>query len=137
MGFTINVATVSGNLTRDPELKQTAGGTSVLNLRVAVSNRRKDGDEWVDDPSYLDVVVFGRQAEALSRTLAKGGFVCASGRLNQRSWEARDGSKRSVVEIVATDVTTGPRQQPGARPVAAAPAPQAAAPALYDQEIPF
>lgn len=101
----INVVVITGNLTRDPELRHTGGGTSVCELRVAVNSRRKQGDSWVDKPNYFDVVVFGAQGENCSTYLAKGRPVAVEGRLDWREWEAKDGSgKRQAVQVIANSV---------------------------------
>src|SRR4029077_5524395 len=95
------------NLTRDPELRHTGGGTAVCELRVAVNSRRKDGQtgEWVDKPNYFDVTVWGAQGENCAKYLAKGRPVAVEGRLDWREWEAKDGSgKRQAVSIVANSV---------------------------------
>jgi single-strand DNA-binding protein len=100
------VVVITGNLTRDPELRSTPGGTSVCKLRVAVNSRRKDGasGEWVDKPNYFDVTVWGAQGENCANYLSKGRPVAVDGRLDWREWEAQDGSKRQAVEIIANSV---------------------------------
>ena len=115
--MSVNQAAISGNLTRDPELRATSGGTQVLSLSVAVNERRKDRDtgEWGDYPSYVDVTVFGNRAEALSRFLAKGMKVAVSGRLHQERWQADDGTKRSRLGIVASEVDVMQRREQDAR----------------------
>jgi single-strand DNA-binding protein len=102
----INVVVITGNLTRDPELRSTQGGTSVCKLRVAVNSRRRDqSGEWIDKPNYFDVTVFGAQGENCSNYLSKGRPVAIEGRLDWSEWDATDGSgKRSKVEIVANSV---------------------------------
>lgn len=102
----INVVVITGNLTRDPELRSTSGGTSVCDLRVAVNSRRKDGQtgEWVDKPNYFDVTVWGAQGENCANYLSKGRPVAIEGRLDWREWEAKDGSKRQSVSIIANSV---------------------------------
>jgi single-strand DNA-binding protein len=103
----INVVVITGNLTQDPELRSTGGGTSVCEMRVAVNSRRKDGQtgEWVDKPNYFNVVVFGAQGENCAQYLSKGRPVAIEGRLDWREWEAKDGSgKRQAVQIVANSV---------------------------------
>jgi single-strand DNA-binding protein len=103
----VNVVVVTGNLTRDPELRSTPGGTSVCKLRVAVNSRRKDGQsgQWVDKPNYFDVTVWGAQGENCANYLAKGRPVAIEGRLDWREWEAKDGGgKRQSVEIIANSV---------------------------------
>jgi single-strand DNA-binding protein len=103
----INVVVITGNLTQDPELRHTGGGTAVCELRVAVNSRRKDGatGEWVDKPNYFNVTVWGAQGENCANYLAKGRPVAVEGRLDWREWEAKDGSgKRQAVSIVANSV---------------------------------
>jgi single-strand DNA-binding protein len=102
----INTVVITGNLTRDPELRSTPGGTSVCKLRVAVNSRRKDGQsgEWVDKPNYFDVTVWGAQGENCANYLSKGRPVAVEGRLDWREWESQDGQKRQAVEIIANSV---------------------------------
>jgi single-strand DNA-binding protein len=102
----INRVVLTGNLTKDPELRSTSGGTPVCGLRIAVNTRRKDqSGEWVDKPNYFDVTVWGAQGENCANYLSKGRPVAIDGRLEWREWEAKDGSgKRQAVEIVADSV---------------------------------
>jgi single-strand DNA-binding protein len=102
----INRVTVTGNLTQDPELRSTSGGTAVCSLRIAVNSSRKDGatGEWVDKPNYFDVTVWGAQGENCATYLKKGRPVAIDGRLDWREWEAKDGTKRQAVQIVAQAV---------------------------------
>ena len=100
----INSVVVTGNLTRDPELRSTPGGTSICKLRVAVNSRRKDqSGEWIDKPNYFDVTVWGAQGENCANYLAKGRPVAIQGRLDWHEWET-DGNKRQAVEIIAESV---------------------------------
>jgi single-strand DNA-binding protein len=102
----VNVVVITGNLTRDPELRSTGSGMSVCDLRVAVNSRRKDGSgNWIDKPNYFDVTVFGAQGENCANYLSKGRPVAVEGRLDWREWEAKDGSgKRQAVSIIANSV---------------------------------
>ena len=103
----VNVVVITGNLTRDPELRHTGGGTPVCDLRVAVNSRRKDGQtgEWVDKANYFDVTVWGAQGENCANYLSKGRPVAVEGRLDWQEWEAKDGSgKRQAVRIIANSV---------------------------------
>jgi single-strand DNA-binding protein len=102
----INRVVLTGNLTRDPELRSTSSGMSVCSLRVACNTRRKDQStgDWVDKPNFFDVTVWGAQGENCARFLSKGRPVAIDGRLEWREWEAQDGSKRQAVEIVADTV---------------------------------
>lgn len=103
----VNVVVITGNLTRDPELRHTGGGTAICELRVAVNSRRKDGQtgQWIDKPNYFDVVVWGAQGENCANYLSKGRPVAVEGRLDWREWEAKDGGgKRQAVQIIANSV---------------------------------
>jgi single-strand DNA-binding protein len=100
----INRVVISGNLTRDPELRSTPGGTSVCSLRVAVNSRRKENDQWVDKPNYFDITVWGAQGENCAQYLNKGRPVAVDGRLNWREWEDKEGGKRQTVDIIADSV---------------------------------
>ena len=102
----INRVVLTGNLTRDPELRSTNSGMSVCSLRIACNTRRKNqatGD-WEDKPNYFDVTVWGAQGENCARFLAKGRPVALDGRLEWREWQAQDGGKRESVEVVADTV---------------------------------
>ena len=102
----INRVNITGNLTRDPELRSTAGGMSVLKLGVAVNDRRKNQStgEWEEHPNFVDVTVFGARAEALSRFLSKGAKVAIEGKLRWSQWENPQGEKRSKLEVVADEI---------------------------------
>ena len=101
----INRVILTGNLTRDPELRSTPGGLSVCSLRIAVNTRRKDDStgEWGEKPNYFSVTVFGRQGENAAQYLAKGRPVAIDGRLSWREYE-KEGQKREAVEIIADNV---------------------------------
>jgi single-strand DNA-binding protein len=112
----INRVVLVGNLTRDPELKSLPSGMAVCDLGLAVNHGRKNQQtgEWVEEPNYFRVSVFGNQAESCARFLAKGRQVAIDGRLRWRQWDAPDGSKREAVEIVAETVQfIGPREGGG------------------------
>lgn len=100
----LNTVTISGNLTRDPELRTVGSGTTLCELRVAVNGREKSGEEWVDRPNYFDVAVWGRQGESAATYLEKGRAVAISGELRWREWKAEDGSGRQAVSITAERV---------------------------------
>lgn len=104
MAADLNRVTLVGRLTRDPELRQTAGGTSVCSMRIAVTSRTNRGGEWSDQSNYFDVTVFGRQAETAETYLSKGRRIGVDGRLSWREWQAQDGSKRQSVEVIANDI---------------------------------
>ncbi|MDQ2630732.1 MAG: single-stranded DNA-binding protein [Actinomycetota bacterium] len=101
----MNVVVITGNLTRDPELRHLGSGTAVCKLRVAVNSRRKDqSGNWVDKPNYFDVTVWGAQGENCANYLSKGRPVAVEGRLDWREWEDQGGNKRQSVEIIANTV---------------------------------
>jgi single-strand DNA-binding protein len=105
MAGDINRVTLVGRLTRDPELRHLPSGAPVLEMGVAVNGRQQDDSgNWVDKPNFFDVKVYGNQAEHLSQYLSKGRRIGIDGRLDWRSWEAQDGSKRSKVDVVAQTV---------------------------------
>ena len=160
--MSINRVAISGNLTRDPELRQTAGGMAILGFGVAVNDRRKNQQtgEWEDCPNFIDCSMFGARAQSVSRFLSKGSKVAIEGKLRWSQWE-RDGQKRSKVEVIVDEIEFMSRQQGqlGSEPVyaAAAPAqaaqpmhaapvpaqaqlggmPQPVAASIYDEDIPF
>ena len=157
--MSINRVNISGNLTRDPELRATAGGTQVLSFGVAVNDRRKNPQtgDWEDYPNFVDCTMFGTRAEAVSRYLSKGTKVAIEGKLRYSSWE-RDGQRRSKLEVIVDEIefmsrgsqsgqggysqnggnSYGGGYAPAPAPQAA-PAPVQAPPAVdvYDEDIPF
>ncbi|MDO4436510.1 MAG: single-stranded DNA-binding protein [Coriobacteriaceae bacterium] len=159
--MSINRVNISGNLTRDPELRATAGGTQVLSFGVAVNDRRRNPQtgDWEDYPNFVDCTMFGTRAEAVNRYLSKGSKVAIEGKLRYSSWE-RDGQRRSKLEVIVDEIEFMSRgqqaDQGGYAPApsygnqggyAPAPAPQQApapmaAPVppavdVYDEDIPF
>jgi single-strand DNA-binding protein len=111
----INRVVLTGNLTHDPELRSTSGGTPVCSLRLACNTRRKDGTgNWVDKPNYFDVTVWGAQGENCAQYLSKGRPVAVDGRLEWREYTDRDGNKRQAVDIIADSVQfLGSREDAG------------------------
>jgi single-strand DNA-binding protein len=105
-GSNINRVIITGNLTRDPELRSLASGNSVCSLRVACNGRRRNPStqEWEDQPNYFDVTVWGAQGENCSRYLSKGRPIAVDGRLQWREWTDKEGQKRQSVDIVADSV---------------------------------
>lgn len=137
--MSINKAVISGNLTRDPELRSTAGGTEVLSFGVAVNERRKNQrtGEWEDCPNFIDCVMFGTRAGKLRPYLSKGSKVAVEGRLRWSQWQAQDGTNRSKVEVVVDDIELmSARQSGGQQPAQAQPQGHAQS-GLYDEDIPF
>jgi len=108
----LNKVILMGHLTRDPELRYTANGTSVTTVGLAVNRRYRQGDESKEDVCFIDVAVFGRQAETVSEYLQKGSPALVEGRLQWRSWETEDGQRRSKHEVLAERVQFLP--SPGA-----------------------
>ena len=99
----LNVVILVGRLTRDPELRYTPSGTAVTSFGLAVNNRRKVGDEWKEEPCFVDVKIFGRMAETSSEFLSKGRPVAIEGRLSYSKWE-KDGQTRSKHEVIANNI---------------------------------
>lgn len=102
----INRVVMTGNLTRDPELRSLPSGMSVCSLRIASNTRRKNNasGEWEDKPNFFDVTVWGAQGENCARFLSKGRPIALDGRLEWREWETQDGQKRQSVDIIADSV---------------------------------
>lgn len=139
--MSVNVVVISGNITREPEMRETSSGSCVLNFGVAVNDRVKNQTtgEWEDRPNFFDCVLFGKRAESLSRFLHKGTMVTVQGRLRWGTWE-KDGQKRSKVDIVAEELTFSNRdQQPATQSVGGVSLPAGTSvEAVYDDEdIPF
>lgn len=102
--MSINRVNISGNLTRDPELRSTQGGSQVLTFGVAVNDRRRNpqSGEWEDYPNFIDCVVFGNRANALQKFLSKGSKVAIEGKLRYSSWD-KDGQRRSKIEVIVDE----------------------------------
>ena len=103
--MSINRVIMTGNLTRDPDIRQTSSGLPVMQLGVAVNDRRKNPDsgEWEDYPNFIDCTMFGTRAENISRFLAKGSKVAIEGKMRWSQW-GRDGQKRSKIEVVIDEL---------------------------------
>jgi len=99
----VNHVTLIGRLTRDAELKYTSGGMAVCKFAIAVNRRRKQGEQWIEEASFFDIVLFGRAGESINQYLVKGKQVAVEGELHQNRWE-QDGQSRSKVEINASNV---------------------------------
>lgn len=127
----INTVSLSGRLTRTPELRYTNGGTPILEIPLAFTTSRKNqSGEWEEQANFIDCTLIGKRAEAISPKLDKGVMVFVSGHLAYRSWE-KDGQKRSKVSITADSIVIAPRgeakqQRPAAPEVE-----------MYDEDIPF
>ncbi len=106
-----NKVILIGNLTRNPELRYTPSGAPVASFGLAVNRRFRQGEELKEEVCYIDIVVFGKQAEHCGQYLSKGNGVIVDGRLQHRRWETEDGQKRSKHEVVAQAVTFLPKRQ--------------------------
>ena len=107
----LNKVFLIGNLTRPPELRYTPNGTPVANFGLAVNRKYRQAEELKEEVCFVDIVVFGKQAEHCGQYLSKGNGVIVDGRLQQRRWETDDGQKRSKHEVVAQTVTFLPKRQ--------------------------
>lgn len=145
--MSINRVTLTGNLTRDPDLRSTASGLPVLGFGIAVNDRHKNQQtgEWEDYPNFIDCTMFGARAEAVAKYLTKGNKIAIEGKLRWSQWE-RDGQKRSKIEVIVDEIefmqqrrdgmnaadqqgTAYPQQSQMATPVVDA--------SIYDTDIPF
>ena len=104
-----NTVIVTGNLTRDPELRYTPKGVAVANVGLASNRKYRQGDEIKDEACFIDVTVFGSTAEAVAKHLDKGRKVLVEGRLRFHSWENEVGQKRSKLDVIAERVNFLPR----------------------------
>ena len=143
--MSINRVIISGNLTRDPELRSTASGLPVLGFGVAVNYRRKNQQtgEWEDYPNFIDCTMFGARAESLSRYLSKGTKVSIEGKLRWSQWE-REGQKRSKIEVIVDELefmssrnkTDGYDANAEFAAIPSSLSPDSTA-SVYDEDIPF
>lgn len=135
MARSFNQVTLMGNLTRDPDLRQTPNGQSVCSFSLALNRSYKDkNDQWQDATDYVDVVAWGPLGERVAQYVTKGRPVLVSGRLQSRQWE-QDGQKRNKLEVVASDVTFLGGRGEGNEGGGSEPAPQTKKPANKDVVI--
>jgi single-strand DNA-binding protein len=99
----LNEVTILGNITKDPDLRFTPSGAAVVSFSVATNRRYKKGEEWVDEPSFHNVVVWNN-AESLAQRIRKGTRILVQGRLQTRSWDGQDGKKQYKTEVVSEKV---------------------------------
>ena len=129
--MSINCVNISGNLTRDAEVKYTTTGSPILSFGIAINDRVKNSQtgEWDDRPNFVDCALFGSRAESLRQWLVKGTKVAIAGRLHYSSWE-RDGQKRSKLDVIVNDVEflSTSKAKPPVAPVPAQ---------AIDDDIPF
>ncbi len=124
MASSFNRVILVGNLCRDPELKYLPSGTAVADVSLAVNDRVKKGDQWVDVPTYIDCTLFGRTAEVANEYLSKGSSALIEGRLKLEQWTNKEGEKRSKLKVVgerlqllgSKDRTNDESYQPAAKP---------------------
>lgn len=148
--MSINRVTLTGNLTKDAELRQSSGGMAIVKMRLAVNDRRKNAStgQWEDSPNYIDVTMFGSRGEAVSRYLTKGKQIAIDGKLRWHEWESQAGEKRSALEVIADDIELlGGRDDSSPRPAAKSgdsgvseadfPAAEAAPEDVSGEDIPF
>ena len=143
--MSINKVCITGNLTRDPELRETASGFQILSFGVAVNDRRKNQQtgQYEDYANFVDCTMFGNRAASVSRFLGKGSKVAIEGKLRWSQWEAQDGGKRSKLEVVVDEIEfmtsrdggQQPQHQPQQYDQPQYQQPQTAD--VYDDEIPF
>jgi single-strand DNA-binding protein len=113
--MSINTVAISGNLTRDIEVRYTQSGTAIGSFSVAVNERVKNQQtgEWEDRPNYIDVSLFGQRAQSLQQYLVKGTKVCVSGKLRWHQWQDKSGQNRSKVDVIADGIEFMSRNQNG------------------------
>jgi single-strand DNA-binding protein len=132
-----NKVILMGNLTRDPEVRYTPNGSAVANFAIAVNRKYKQGDETKEEVSYIDIVVFGKQAESCGQYINKGDSVLIDGRLQQRRWDDKEtGQKRNKIEVVAQSVNFMPKRSSGGGQAHAQAEPAPEAP-VDEGDIPF
>jgi single-strand DNA-binding protein len=133
-----NKVILMGNLTRDPEVRFTPNGSAVASFAIAVNRKYKQGDETKEEVSYIDIVVFGKQAENCGQYLNKGDAALIEGRLQQRRWDDKEsGQKRSKVEVAAQSVTFMPKRSKSGPGGGAGQSESAPEPSVDEGEIPF
>ena len=138
MARSLNKVMIIGNLGADPEIRYTANGTAVANLRIATTENRKNREgEWEERTEWHRVVLYGRQAEVAKDYLRKGSKVYAEGRLETRSWEDQSGQKRYATDIVGNEIVfLDAKGQGGGQDFAGAPSRKQGAPAHGEQSAP-
>lgn len=139
LAMSINKVIVTGNLTRDAELRETPSGFQVLGFGVAVSDRRKNQQtgQWEDWTNFVDCTMFGNRAASVAKFLQKGTKVAVEGKLRWSQWQAQDGSKRSKLEVVVDELEfMAPRRDGQATQQRAEPQPEPLG-GYYPEDVPF
>ena len=156
MAAGVNKVILVGNLGKDPEVRYVQSGNAVCTLRLAVTELRKDGDQWKDHTEWMDVVTFGKTAENAGQYLQKGRQVYVEGRLQTRNYKDKEGVEKWRTEVVANQLLflgsgdrgagagagAGPRKSEGSRPAQGGPPPGEDAPppdngGFVDDDLPF
>lgn len=134
--MSINKVVLTGNLTREPELKRTASGMAILKFSIAVNDRRKDpkSGEWFDYANYIDCTMFGTRAEGISNYLHKGSKVGVDGKLNYSTWTDKQGNKRSSIDVNVGEIEL---LTPKNQPINTTPDVQYPEVEVYDDDCPF
>lgn len=137
----INNVSLTGRLTRDPELRVTAGGTQLLSFTLAfnTSVRNRQTGEWDERSNFIDCTMFGKRAEALLNFLAKGQKVAIEGKLRYATWD-KDGQRHSKLDLIVDEIDFMAQRQNAAQPASAPDSPQAPMPPVvdtFDEDIPF
>ena len=137
--MSINKVCITGNLTRDPELRETPSGFQVLSFGVAVNDRHKNQQtgQWDDYANFVDCTMFGNRAASVSRFLGKGSKVAIEGKLRWSQWQAQDGSKRSKLEVVVDEIEFMTSRDGGQQPQQYQPQQEQAAECYTDFDLPF
>lgn len=138
--MSINRVNISGNLTRDPEVRTSASGSAIMHFGVAVNDRSKNQrtGEWEDRPNFIDCTMFGTRAESISRFLSKGAKVAIEGKLRWSQWDDRKtGEKRSKVEVIVDEIEFMSSRSEGAQTAVKHYPEPAQEASIYDEDIPF
>ncbi len=138
--MSINRVNISGNLTRDPEVRTSASGSAIMHFGVAVNDRAKNQrtGEWEDRPNFIDCTMFGTRAESVSRFLGKGTKVAIEGKLRWSQWDDRKtGEKRSKVEVIVDEIEFMSSRSEGAQAAVRQAYEPAQEVSIYDEDIPF
>ena len=145
MATGLNKVMLIGNLGQDPEVRFTAGGLAICNFSIAINERKKDGEEWVEHVEWVRIACFGKTAENVGKYMEKGKSVHVEGKIQTRSYE-KDGEKKWSTEVIASNVLflsgQGGEQKQSASPAAkksngGKKPPQEKDEAFYDDDLPF
>lgn len=137
--MTINRVVLAGNLTREPERRESGSGAVVLSFGIAVNERfkNKTTDEWEERPNYFDCVMFGKRADAISKYLSKGDKVAIEGKLRWSQYTDKQGNNRSSVDVVVDEVELMSKSEQKRVSTAVSEPMPMPEPVLYSDDIPF